>query len=160
MASVRYASFCSSRIAGASSIVADMISMYLSARTIGWSTPWSAALDIVAHQHLAGLDPLLRVLLWRSGGETQALKQAHRAEVSALEHSRQAAHLVVLDKLGNHSLDSLVREAATPVSAGQLVGDSCMAVGAHRCLNITDKLGNWNADDPIEPLFLTVGRQP
>src|SRR6266571_8709713 len=137
-----------------------MISMYLSARTIGWSAPSSFALNFTAHQHLAGLDLLLRVLLWRSEGETQALEQAHRAEISALEHSRQAAHSIVLGKLGNHGLDGLAREAATPVGAGQLVGDSCMAVGAHRCLNITDKLGSWNADGPIKPLFLTVGRQP
>src|SRR5258706_4559276 len=30
----------------------------------------------------------------------------------------------------------------------------------HRRLNVTDKLGSWQADNPVEPLFPTVRRQP
>jgi len=70
--------------------------------------------DVTDHQHLAKLDSMPRVLVWRGEGETQAFKQSLGAVISVLEHGEQVAHLVVHKKLGNHHLDSLAREAATP----------------------------------------------
>src|SRR5467141_4329023 len=103
---------------------------------------------------------MLRVPLSRGWREPQALEQAHRAKILAFEYRGELAYLIALNQLGDHGLDGLAREPATPVSAGQLVGDGCAAVGIHRRLNIADQLGSWKADDPVEPLFLTIPRPP
>src|SRR3981081_1049023 len=99
---------------------------------------------------------MLPVPLSRGWREAQALEQAHRAKIVAFEPSGEAAYLVALAKLGDHGLDSSARKPATPVSAGQLVGDGCAAVGIHRRLDIADQLGSWKAGDPVEPLLLTT----
>src|SRR5450759_631127 len=117
----------------------------------------SCAPALVAHQHLANLRFMCHMLLGRGQRETQALEQAHRAEIVALEDGKEAADFVVLDKLRDHRFDSAVPKAATPVCAGQLVGDGRVS-RADCCLNITDKLGSWNPDDPVEPLFAAVRR--
>src|SRR6267143_2739348 len=103
---------------------------------------------------------MLPVPLSRGWREPQALEQAHRAKILAFEYSGEIVYLIVLDQLGDHGLDSSARKPATPASAGQLVGDGCAAVGIHRRLNIADKLGSRKADNPVEPLLLTIRRPP
>src|ERR1700682_1028445 len=98
-------------------------------------------------------------LLGRGQREAQALKQAHRAEIVALEHGEEAADFVMLDKIRDHRFDSAAPKASTPVSAGQLVGDGRVTSRADCCLNITDELGSWNPDDPVKPLFVAVRRE-
>src|SRR6266513_1587550 len=112
------------------------------------------------HPHLARFNLMLPVPLSRGWRETQALEQAHRAKIRAFEHGGEIVYLIALDQLGDHGLDSLPREPATPVSAGQFVGDGRAALGVHGCLNIADQLGTRKADDPVEPLFLAIRRQP
>src|SRR2546430_1390679 len=102
---------------------------------------------------------MCHMLLERGQRETQALKQAHRAKVVALKHGEEAADFVVLDKLRDHGFNSAAPKAATPVSAGQLIGDSRVTFGADCCLNITDELESWNPDDPVEPLFAAIRRE-
>src|SRR5882762_2731830 len=84
---------------------------------------------------------MLRVPLSRGWREPQALEQAHRAKIPAFEYRGELAYLIALDQLGDHGLDGLAREPATPVSAGQLVGDGCAAGAIDGCLNIADQLG-------------------
>src|SRR5437773_1007789 len=89
-----------------------------------------------------------------------ALEQAHRAKIPAVQHGGQAAYLIALDKLCDHRFDCPAREAATPVSAGQLVGNSRPPVGMQRCLNVADELGAREPDDPVEPPFPAARRAP
>src|SRR5882762_5449606 len=103
---------------------------------------------------------MLRVPLSRGWREPQALEQAHRAKIPAFEYRGELAYLIALNKLGDHGRDSLAREPATPVSAGQLVGDGCAAGGIDGRLNIADQLGARQADHPVEPLLLTIRRPP
>src|SRR5258708_19889995 len=103
---------------------------------------------------------MLHVLLRRCRRETQALEQAHRTKIFAFEHGGEAAYPVVPDKLGDHRLNGLAREAATPVSAGQLVGDCRARIGMHRCLNVTDELESRDTAYPVEPIVLPLPPHP
>ena len=60
---------------------------------------------------------MLRVLRRISMGEAEALEQSKRTLIRTLQDSRNAAHVIVIDELGDHRLDRLTRESATPISA-------------------------------------------
>lgn len=112
------------------------------------------------HQHFARFNSMRYMLLGRGEREAQALKQSNRAHILALEHGEEAADSVVFDKLREHRLDRLARKAATPVGAGQHVGDGRATVRADCRLHISDELGRRKAYDPVEPLFLPIPRAP
>src|SRR5437762_9561010 len=72
---------------------------------------------LALHQQLVRLDAMFRVLRRRSTGEAEALEQPKRTLIWTLQDSRNAAHVIVIDELGDHRLDRLTRESATPISA-------------------------------------------
>ncbi len=104
------------------------------------------------------LDASRAVRMWRARSPSA---QASAWSGDSYASARRTRHVLHGARPARrHGFDSLARKAATPVSAGQLVGDSCATSRTNCCLNIADEFGTWKANGPVKPTLGAVCGEP